>query len=133
MRRDSRFVYRHAMATMEPINGVVMEQDAQNMAFAQLCAENDLLKRPAGLEDQDLCDGLSDLPTLLYVLTRPASRCCGTDPHRRFLIARRYDQDAALEQFREATQFRSDKDVVRLYDVIEVADFEQTRQFVSFG
>lgn len=46
--------------------GIALEQEAQNTAFAQLCAEKGLLKRPAGLEDQDLCDGLSDLPTLLY-------------------------------------------------------------------
>lgn len=54
------------MATTEPTTtGLALEQYAQNTAFAQLCAENDLLKRPAGLDDQDLCDGLSDLPTLL--------------------------------------------------------------------
>ena len=58
--------------------------------------------------------------------------CCGTDLPRRFLIARRFDQNAALDQFREATQFRSDKVVVRLYDVMEVVVFEQTRHFVRF-
>ena len=66
MRCDSCFVYRQGMATMEHTTAdIALEQDAQNTAFAQLCAENDLLKRPAGLDDQDLCDGLSDLPTLL--------------------------------------------------------------------
>lgn len=53
-------------AQTDPV-GKAPEQDAQNATFAQLCAENDLLKRPVGLEDQDLSDGLIDLPTLLYV------------------------------------------------------------------
>lgn len=48
--------------------GMTPEQDAQNAAFAQLCAEKDLLKRPAGLNDQDLSDGLLDLSTLLLVV-----------------------------------------------------------------
>lgn len=56
-----------------------------------------------------------------------------TDTDRRFLTARRFDPDGALEQFKEASDFRQEKDVLRLYDVVEIADFEQARQFVSCG
>ena len=53
------------------------------------------------------------------------------DMNRRFLAARRFDPDAALEQFKEACQFRQEKSVLKLYDIIPITDFEQARQFVS--
>ncbi|KAJ5134358.1 hypothetical protein N7448_000619 [Penicillium atrosanguineum] len=88
------------------------ENKASFASFAQLCAESDNLVRLEGLENQDLRDGLSDPPTLL-----------------RFLTARQFDPAAALKQFQEACQFRYDKHILRLYDLVEIADYEQSRQF----
>ncbi|KAJ5560728.1 hypothetical protein N7513_003127 [Penicillium frequentans] len=88
------------------------ECDDSLKAFMQLCAEHDLLTEPEGLEKGDLYDGLSDPSTLL-----------------RFLKARQFNADGALKQFQEASQFRREKHTVRLYDIVEIADFEQARQF----
>ncbi|KAJ6003502.1 hypothetical protein N7451_006049 [Penicillium sp. IBT 35674x] len=89
------------------------ECDDSLKAFIQLCAEHGLLTQPEGLQKGDLYDGLLDPSTLL-----------------RFLTARRFNADGALEQFQEASQFRREKHIVRLYDIVEIADFEQARQFV---
>ncbi|KAJ5624353.1 hypothetical protein N7510_000662 [Penicillium lagena] len=91
------------------------ECDDKLRLFIQSCAELDLLARPEGLENEDLQDGLLDPSTLL-----------------RFLTARQYDTAAALKQFQEASQFRREKHIVRLHDMVEVTDFEQARQFVGF-
>jgi hypothetical protein len=52
------------------------------------------------------------------------------EPSRRFLQARRMDPSSALCQFEEATEFRREKDALRLYDSISVDDFEDTRKLV---
>ncbi|KAJ5899074.1 hypothetical protein N7495_003818 [Penicillium taxi] len=80
-------------------------------SFTQLCAESGLLTRPDGLEDGDLCDGLSDPSTLL-----------------RFLTARQFDPDGAKKQFQEASLFRQEKHINKLFDIIEISEYEQTRQ-----
>jgi hypothetical protein len=49
------------------------------------------------------------------------------------LTARQFNEDAALKQLQEATQFRREKHIVRLYDVVEITDFEQARQFVDIS
>jgi hypothetical protein len=55
------------------------------------------------------------------------------DLNRRFLTARQFNEDAALKQFQKATQFRREKHIVRLYDIVEITDFEQARQFVNIS
>lgn len=55
----------------------------------------------------------------------------GADRTRRFLIARRFDPDGALKQFQEAYEFREEKHILRLYDLVDIANFEQARQIVS--
>ncbi|KAL4801264.1 CRAL-TRIO domain-containing protein [Aspergillus unguis] len=79
--------------------------------FSALCAEQDLLKLPRGLSEEDVLDGLTDETTLL-----------------RFLQANRLQPDKALEQFRQAIEFSAKHDAVRLYDLISEADFEDTRR-----
>ncbi|KAJ5670874.1 hypothetical protein N7507_000001 [Penicillium longicatenatum] len=88
------------------------EYDDSLKAFIQLCSERDLLTQAEGLEDGDLYDGISDPFTLL-----------------RFLTARGFNVDAAFKQFEEASHFRREKHIVRLYDTVEITDFEQARQF----
>lgn len=41
------------------------------------------------------------------------------------------DLSTALRQFQEATKFHRIKNVARLYDQINVEDFEDTRKLVS--
>jgi hypothetical protein len=55
------------------------------------------------------------------------------DLNRRFLTARLFNEDAALKQFQKAIQFRREKHIVRLYDIVEITDFEQARQFVNIS
>lgn len=89
------------------------ELDLPFQTFTRLCADKGLLNRPQGIEKNDRCDGLSDYPTL-----------------SRFLIARKNDPDAALKQLQQSVDFRQDRDILRLYDVVDTEDFEQARQFV---
>lgn len=53
-----------------------------------------------------------------------------SDIYSRFLAARKFDPDAALEQFHEASKFRREMHIVKLYDIVEITEFEQARQFV---
>jgi hypothetical protein len=41
------------------------------------------------------------------------------------------DLSSALCQFEESTQFRREKDALRVYDRISVDDFEDTRKLVG--
>ena len=50
--------------------------------------------------------------------------------YRRYLEARRRDPKDALKQLQEATQFQADRQVLRLYDLISVNDYEETRKLV---
>ncbi|OQE38504.1 hypothetical protein PENCOP_c008G01428 [Penicillium coprophilum] len=99
------------MSVSQPIIGISPEHEASFKLFIQSSQEKGLLSRPDSLESRDLCDGLSDPPTLL-----------------RFLVARQFDPDRALKQFQEACEFRQEKDILRLYDLVDIADFEQARQ-----
>lgn len=63
----------------------------------------------------------------------PCSTSFNVHINRRFLAARRFNADAALKQFQEALQFRREKHIVKLYDIVEITDFEQARQFVNLG
>ncbi|KAJ6104680.1 hypothetical protein N7523_011000 [Penicillium sp. IBT 18751x] len=93
------------------MNGSSESKDSLK-SFTRLCTDNGLLTQPEELENGDLHNGLSDPPTLL-----------------RFLAARQFDQESALKQFQEASIFRREKHIVKLYDIVEIADFEQARQF----
>ncbi|KAJ6001571.1 hypothetical protein N7499_002526 [Penicillium canescens] len=88
------------------------EHEDSFASLTRLCDDHNLLNQKDGHETRDLRDGLSDPSTLL-----------------RFLTARRFDPDAALEQYKEACQFRQEKAVLKLYDIIPITDFEQARQF----
>ncbi|KAL4994893.1 CRAL-TRIO domain-containing protein [Aspergillus recurvatus] len=86
------------------------EEASAASAFTRLCTDEGLLKRPQGLKDEDVADGFTDEGTLL-----------------RFLQANKMDPSKALEQFKQAADFRTDNDAVRLYDLISVSDFEEAR------
>lgn len=53
-----------------------------------------------------------------------------TSIYRRFLEARRRDPEDALKQLQEAAKFQADRQVLRLYDLISVKDYEETRKLV---
>lgn len=42
------------------------------------------------------------------------------------------DPKAALKQLQEATQFQADRQVLRLYDLISVEHYEETRKLVCW-
>ncbi|KAL2823564.1 CRAL-TRIO domain-containing protein [Aspergillus cavernicola] len=90
--------------------GLKTEEASALATFSDLCAEQGLLKRRDGLKDEDFNDGFTDESTLL-----------------RFLQANRMDPSRALQQFQQATTFHSENDAVRLYNLISVEDYEDTR------
>lgn len=61
------------MAASQPNIGIPPEHEASFKAFTQSAQEKGLLDRPESLESRDLCDGLSDPPTLLYVMYMKSS------------------------------------------------------------
>ncbi|KAF3022267.1 hypothetical protein E8E15_007255 [Penicillium rubens] len=105
------------MAAVQPNFGIPSEHEASFKALTQSTQEKVFLSRPESLESRDLCDGISDPPTLLCVA----------------LFARQFDPDGALKQFQEACEFREKKHILRLYDSVDISDFEQARQFVRNG
>lgn len=112
--------------------GLAPEENVQFAAFLQLCNGKGALTRPEGLAIDDCDHGILDPPTLLYAsLPLPCRFRTLTDLFlRRFLTARQFECDAALNQFQSANKFRSEKQVVHLFDTIEVSEFEQVRQLV---
>lgn len=49
---------------------------------------------------------------------------------RRFLRARDYSVEAALEQYRTTRAWRDKNRLLELYDRIEISDYEETRKLV---
>ncbi|GKZ73181.1 hypothetical protein AnigIFM50267_009858 [Aspergillus niger] len=93
------------MGELAPDQSTVLE------TFRSCCAAEGLLGRREGLQAGDVVDGINDNTTLL-----------------RYLGARRMDPKAALKQLQEATQFQADRQVLRLYDLISVEHYEETRK-----
>lgn len=52
----------------KPIKRRSTQEDSAFNSFTRLCEAHGLLKRPAGLGEHDVVDGISDEATLLYVL-----------------------------------------------------------------
>lgn len=50
---------------------------------------------------------------------------------RRFLRGRSLNVEGAFQQFQEATEIRRAADAVKTYNMIDINDFEQTRNIVS--
>ncbi|RAK95858.1 SEC14 family lipid-binding protein [Aspergillus ibericus CBS 121593] len=90
---------------------LAIDQTAIRAAFKASCADAGLLGPREGLQAGDVCDGINDDATL-----------------RRYLAARQMDAASALAQFQEATQFHAEKHILRLYDLISVDDYEETRK-----
>ncbi|KAI9929362.1 hypothetical protein MW887_000830 [Aspergillus wentii] len=92
------------------IKGLNESEASAFSTFRQLCAEQGLLKKPQGLSKDDVSDGINDDIALL-----------------RFLQARKMSPSDALKQFKDAAAFHSEKNVLRLFDLICVEDYEDTR------
>ncbi|KAJ9251566.1 hypothetical protein DTO195F2_7784 [Paecilomyces variotii] len=90
---------------------ITASQAAALASFKASCAERGLLEHADDLKDGDLPDGITDDSTLL-----------------RFLEGNQMDASRALMQFEEATQFHKKNEAVKLYDLINVTDFEDTRK-----
>ncbi|KAK1138404.1 hypothetical protein N8T08_002636 [Aspergillus melleus] len=89
--------------------GHELDQD-QKLAletFFRLCKEDDLLGRPDGMGDRDALDAINDETALI-----------------RFLRARKFDPEIAINQFFEANLFRKENRVFEVYDGIRVQDYE---------
>ncbi|PWY72596.1 CRAL/TRIO domain protein [Aspergillus eucalypticola CBS 122712] len=93
------------MEELAPDQSTVLED------FKSYCSTEGLLGRREGLQAGDVEDGITDNTTLL-----------------RYLEARRRDPKDALKQWQEASKFQADRQVLRLYDLISVEDYEATRK-----
>ncbi|KAM7217589.1 CRAL/TRIO domain protein [Rhypophila decipiens] len=87
--------------------GLTPQEQLAFDGLKRLCEARGLTKRPAGLAKEDVCDGLNDDATLL-----------------RFLKARQFNINAAMEQFQESWAIRTSVDAIRDYDNIDVDEFE---------
>ncbi|KAF2111067.1 putative phosphatidylinositol/phosphatidylcholine transfer protein [Lophiotrema nucula] len=85
-------------------------QSAAFKEFQDLCREKGILERPAGLEQHDVADGLTDDATLM-----------------RFFIARNKDSDAAFQQLKEAFETRKTVNDIAIHQNIDVDIYESTR------
>ena len=54
--------------TVKPVKRRSTQEDSAFNSFTRLCEAHGLLKRPSGLEEHDVVDGINDEATLLYVL-----------------------------------------------------------------
>ncbi|KAM7196550.1 CRAL-TRIO domain containing protein [Rhypophila sp. PSN 637] len=93
--------------------GLTPQEQLTFDGLKRLCEARGLTKRPAtaaGLAKEDVCDGLNDDATLL-----------------RFLKARQFSIDGAIEQFQESWAIRTSVDAIRGYDTINVDEFESIR------
>ncbi|KAK4215714.1 CRAL-TRIO domain-containing protein [Rhypophila decipiens] len=90
--------------------GLTAQEQLAFDGLKRLCEARGLTKRPAGLAKEDVSDGLNDDATLL-----------------RFLKARQFSIDAAMEQFQESWAIRTSVDAIRGYDTIDVDIFESIR------
>ncbi|CAG8166209.1 unnamed protein product [Penicillium olsonii] len=90
---------------------VVPDREELLKRFIESCSQKGLLARPDSLEERDSAEGLLDQPTLL-----------------RFLTARKFDHDEAIKHFEEVKRFREENQIIRLYDLVQVADFENARR-----
>ena len=53
--------------TVKPVKRRSTQEDSAFNSFTRLCEAHGLLKRPSGLEEHDVVDGINDEATLLYV------------------------------------------------------------------
>lgn len=108
-------------------------QGAAFKEFREKLRQQRLRDRPDSLTQEDVCDGINDDATLLFVLfiINVVQRNWCWIWRRRFLRARSYVVDDAVKQFTEAFSSRSTANLWNIYEIQEVEDFEETRKLVS--
>ncbi|PLB44299.1 CRAL/TRIO domain-containing protein [Aspergillus steynii IBT 23096] len=93
--------------TSKPGHKLDEEQKTALDTFVRLCEDNELLGRLDGMGERDVLDAINDETALI-----------------RFLRARKFDPEPAINQFFEAILFRKEKGIFEVYDGIRVEDFE---------
>lgn len=112
------------------------QEEAAFSSFKRLCAAHGFLKRPAGIGEQDVCDGINDEATLRYVCSyhcgqlSPLCLCLSNVVVRRFFYARKRDVSDAHRQFKEAWDAREVNHLCEFYEEIDIHDLEETRNLV---
>lgn len=124
--------------TGKPIKRRSTQEDSAFNSFKRLCEAHGLLKRPSGLSEDDVVDGINDEATLLYVLSPtsnpPPKRLevfCTNTVARRFFYAKQCDVSVAHRQFKEASLAREVNQLCSFYENIDVHAYEETRNLVS--
>ncbi|KAL3474416.1 CRAL/TRIO domain-containing protein [Aspergillus californicus] len=90
--------------------GLDNEEASALATFRGLCGEHGLLKRRDGMGEDDAPDGVTDERTLL-----------------RFLQANSMGPASALEQYQQAIKFHGENNAMRMYDLMSVDDWENTK------
>ncbi|UZP34405.1 hypothetical protein NXS19_002221 [Fusarium pseudograminearum] len=88
-----------------------VSQQGSFSVLLKFLEERGHLKRPQGLQERDVPDGINDHPTFM-----------------RFLQGRGFDPQGALNQYEEAMAIRKDTEAITAYDAISVHEFEEARK-----
>ena len=124
--------------TGEPIKRRSTQEDSAFNSFKRLCDVHGLLKRPEGLGEHDVVDGINDEATLLYVTfgAIEMSFLCtvvfqSDKIPRRFFYAKQCNVSVAHNQFKEASVAREVNQLCSFFENIDVHAYEETRNLVS--
>ena len=125
--------------TGKPIKRRSTQEDSAFNSFKRLCEAHGLLKRPSGLGEYDVVDGINDEDTLLYVCFFKFTESISLGPKifvtdsmtRRFFYAKQCDVSVAHRQFKEASLAREVNQLCSFYQHIDVHAYEETRNLVS--
>lgn len=101
-------------ATGKHIQRRSTQEDSAFNSFKRLCEAHGLLKRPAGLGEHDVIDGINDEATLL-----------------RFFYAKQCDVSVAHRQLKEASLAREVNQLCSFYERIDLHAYEETRNLAS--
>lgn len=85
-------------------------EDTDFSLLKNICSREGLLRRPTGIGEHDVCDGINDDATL-----------------RRFFDARKHDVSAAHKQFKEAWDARETRNLSTFYERFGIAEFQETK------
>ncbi len=124
----------------EPIKRRSTQEDSAFNSFKRLCEAHGLLKRPVGLGEHDVVDGINDEDTLLYVHLQSrriihlwTRISCANITTRRFFYAKQCDVSVAHRQFKEASLAREVNQLCSFYEKIDVHAYEETRNLVNLA
>ncbi|MCJ1479454.1 hypothetical protein MMC13_008140 [Lambiella insularis] len=127
-RRDSSLNLTTSMSNESDTNNTGLtrwspQEEAAFTSFQKLCSTHGLLKRPSGIGEHDVCDGINDQATLRYNTLHYG----GQTMVFHSIMSNTYMPDDSSSHFKEAWDSREAHQLCTFYEKINVHDFEETR------